>query len=75
MEQEQKRGPQSRKVELERRLDANASVERREFAAANDERAPTPHHQSSGRGHKAQQATPHRPGRPSGGNIRSEPDE
>lgn len=36
---------------------------------------PTPHFQGSGHGHKAQFAQPHRSGRPSGGNIRREPDE
>lgn len=77
--QDQNRGPQARKVELERRLDANADLERRaaSSAAGDDDAdgAPTPHQQATGRGHKAQQAEPHRSGRPSGGNIRQDRDE
>ncbi|WP_028078995.1 hypothetical protein [Solimonas soli] len=70
MAREQQRGPRARKIELERRLDANAELGR--GAAANDA---TPPQQATPRGHKAQQAQPHRPGRPSGGNIRNPLDE
>ena len=85
MAQQQQRGPGARKVELERRLDANADVERqaldgdarpRSRPSANDDRieaakdTPTPSQQHCGRGHKAELAQPHRSGRPSGGNIR-----
>jgi len=77
MAKEQQRGPGARKVELERRLDANADLSRR--AAANDqdphELEGTPQQQGTPRGHKAQQAQPHRSGRPSGGNIRDPLDE
>lgn len=38
-----------------------------------DEIQPTP--SQAGRGHKAQLAAPHRSGRPSGGNIRTDRDE
>lgn len=41
-------------------------------------RAPRPEEiqtRSSGHGHRAQLATPHRSGRPSGGNIRTDEDE
>lgn len=68
----QQRGPAARKIELERRLDANADI-----ADAGSELqagAATPHQQGTQRGAKAQLATPHRPGRPGGGNIRREID-
>lgn len=53
-----------------------ASSDRREdrtTAAQRDEVQPTP--SQAGRGHKAQLAAPHRSGRPSGGNIRTDRDE
>lgn len=83
---EQNRGSQARKIELEHRLDANADAEHRRFAVrtdgvAREEQAgaltpqPTPQQHGGGRGHKAQQAAPHRSGRPGGGNIRNEAEE
>lgn len=73
MAQKQKHGPGVRKAELERRLDANSaavrSIRRDEGDPAEVEGSAPVQQQSSGRGHKAQQAPPHRSGRPSGGNV------
>ena len=72
--QEQDRGPGAEKVELEHRLDSNADKTKkglqRDDNASNEGPDPDqPADQSTGRGHKAQQAQPHRSGRPSGGNT------
>lgn len=73
-EQEQKRGPGARKVELERRLDANTDAAKRALpddapASEADDDGTTAQQQGGGLGHKAQRAQPHRSGRPSGGNA------
>lgn len=77
MAQEQNLGPGARKIELERRLDANAELERRAMSSPTPEpsrqqqQAVGPSSQfGSPQGHKGQQAKPHRSGRPSGGNVR-----
>lgn len=67
MAKEQDRGPGARKVELERRLDANTGTAQQGLDTdSGDEQAMQT---GSGRGHKAQQAERHRSGRPSGGNV------
>jgi hypothetical protein len=76
--QEQDRGPGARKIKLEKRLDANAEAGRRNFgdqAREEDESREAEARtgqQATPRGHKGQMAQPHRSGRPSGGNIRTD---
>lgn len=78
MAQEQNLGPGARKIELERRLDANAELERRALEPAAQRvsrqqqqgQPPASPQQGTHQGHKGQQAQPHRSGRPSGGNVR-----
>ena len=76
MAQEQHRGAGARKVEIERRLDANADISRRNLAtdAAEGEQHPA-FKGSGGHGHKAQAAQPQRIERPGGGNSRAHSDE
>ena len=80
MAQQQHRGPEARKVELERRLDENEKTVSRGLSSNDDgpeqdQSARQQQQSGGGQGHKAQQAAPHRSGRPSGGNIRQDREE
>jgi len=75
--QEEDRGPGARKTPLEKRLNTNADLAKRNFSPegrsedADREAEIRPGASGTPRGHKGQLAQPHRSGRPSGGNIRT----